>query len=321
MKSLTTDTLTQHDGQNRISSGDAALAERLELFFGEATDTLCRVYARLEDREPDADARLSGTISGPECEYAHTLPATFALADRGPGVSLLAEAVIPDPCFWTPDLPHLYRVRVELRRGGKGVAAVERLFGIRPLGVRDKCLAYHNKRWVLRGVSRQSAPQADLPDWREAGAAMLLPHPDETLCDRASRTGVLLVAELSGDRGHILSELRRLGRWPAVGLAVLDANRPDLEDVGRVAPNLLLAERFTGSEKVLPDHWTHLAVVEVEVGQNAAEQLRRRIGGLTLPAIVLRPAGYGESIGHARTLCDHLQRDFASLGDFAGYVV
>jgi hypothetical protein len=304
-----------------VGSGNAAFAERLELFFGAATDTLCRVYARLEDREPDADARLSGTISGPECEYAHTLPATFALADRGPGVSLLAEAVIPDPCFWTPDLPHLYRVRVELRRGGKGVAAVERPFGIRPLGVRGKCLAYHNKRWVLRGVNRQSAPRAELADWREAGAAMVLPHPDETLCERASRTGILLVAELSGDRDHILGELRRLGRWPAVGAAVLDGNWTDLDDIGRVAPNLLLAERFSGSAEVRPAPWAHLAVVEVEAGQNAAEHLRRRVGGLTLPAIVLRPAGVSESIGDARTLCDHLQRDLAALGDFAGYIV
>ena len=43
----------------------------------------------------------------------------FAFVDRGPGASLLAEAIVPEPCFWTPEMPHLYQAEVQLRRGGR----------------------------------------------------------------------------------------------------------------------------------------------------------------------------------------------------------
>jgi hypothetical protein len=42
---------------------------------------------------------------------------------------------IPEAKLWTPDTPHLYELRVELRRGGKQVDAVQSYFGMRKISV------------------------------------------------------------------------------------------------------------------------------------------------------------------------------------------
>jgi hypothetical protein len=111
------------------------MLSRVELFFGEATDTQCRIYARAPRDTSVDDLRLMGTISGPQSMYAQTLPATFSFSDRGPGPTLLAEVILPDPCFWTPETPQLYQVNIELHRAGDVVVSERRMFGIRRLGV------------------------------------------------------------------------------------------------------------------------------------------------------------------------------------------
>src|SRR6516225_4867325 len=123
------------------------------LFFGEANEAEARVYARLPSAVPLDGYQLTGRLIGPECCFAKTLPATIPFVDRGPGNGLLTEAIVPDPCFWTPELPFLYRAIVEVcfsrsvvrpvitaerdDRTGEGMTPrllIDRLFGIRRLG-------------------------------------------------------------------------------------------------------------------------------------------------------------------------------------------
>src|SRR3954454_8553352 len=102
----------------------ADFAEGLELFFGDASDAHARVYAQFQT--PDRDGlTLAGRLRGPTCAYAHTLQTTLQFVDRGPGPSLLAEAYVLEPSFWTPDLPHLYRAELDLRRGSELIAHIE----------------------------------------------------------------------------------------------------------------------------------------------------------------------------------------------------
>ncbi len=108
--------------------------EGLEIFFGGAADALARVYARFGGASAGGPLRLVGTLRGPACQYAQTLPANYPFVDQGPGPSLLAAAVVPEPCFWTPDMPHTYRAELRLERAGQVVARAERTVGIRPLG-------------------------------------------------------------------------------------------------------------------------------------------------------------------------------------------
>jgi hypothetical protein len=290
---------------------DAEFAAKLEIFFGDVSDAVCRVYVRWPDAEGQG-YKLGGSLTGPICPYAHTLPATLAFVDRGPGDAPLAEAYVPEPCFWTPEMPHVYRARVQLQRDGRVVATVERLVGIRTLGASGRKLVYDAKRWVLRGVRATAVPPTGLEEWREGGSAMIVASPIDALCEQASRLGVLLVAELSDFNRD---EIRRLSGWPAVGVVSLPAKAP--VELGGLRHNLLLAERFGASEPVAPAAWADAVVCEVaDPGDFAARAL-----SCPVAVIAFRPVERLASVAEGRSGCDILQRDLAGRVDIAGYIV
>ncbi|MEX0938884.1 MAG: hypothetical protein WDZ59_13565 [Pirellulales bacterium] len=293
-------------------AGAAPADLAVRVFFGDASPAAANVYAQASGDLPP-DARLTGSVGGPTCAYARTLAATMPLRDRGPGPTPLAEAIVPDPCFWTPELPYLYQVDVELRRGEQLIARQRHLLGIRPLAVRGSDLRLAGTRWVLRGAMRDAVDERPLAAWHAAGAAMLVTNPDDALCDEASRVGVLVIARLSGDRASCEQELARVARWPAVGVAVLDewdgqAPRPR---------NLLLAQRrdATDNEPVAP--WADLALCE----GGSADDLIRFVRECRVPCLTRRRGGPYESIQEARRACDLLQRDLAPHADPCGFFV
>jgi hypothetical protein len=291
----------------------ADFADRLELFFGEGHDTIAHVYARLRGRTTAEGFQLAGRLTGPTCLYAETLPATFKFVDRGPGNSLVAVAIVPEPCFWTPDMPQIYQAIVELRQAGNVVARAERIVGMRTLGATGRKLFYDGKRWVLRGAHQDTVAEAQLSAWREADTAIVSRHPDEAFCQAASRVGALIVAELdSADVG----EIQRLSRWPAVGIVSLP-NRAPLE-LGGLAHNLLLAERFAAGQPITTAPWAQVAICEI--GQEL--DLARRAAGCSIPLIATRANdGPLEAVTAGRTRCDALQRDLAGPLDISGYIV
>src|SRR5689334_19006876 len=136
----------------------------LDVFYGDLTVAQGYVYARLPRPLDDAGLSLAGYVRGPRCLLAETLPVSTSLVDLGAGPTLLARALIPDPCFWSPDLPAIYDVVVELRRGSETIATERREIGLRALGVRGRCFYLDGKKWVLRGVLDASTEAAKLPD-------------------------------------------------------------------------------------------------------------------------------------------------------------
>ncbi len=295
--------------------------ERLELFFGGASNAVAHVYARVREVEADGRCTLSGSLSGPECQYAQTLPARFDFVDRGPGASILAAATVPDPCYWTPQMPHLYRATVSLMRDGKVVGSAVRVVGMRRLGAVGRDLRFDNQRWVVRGIALDAARSLEaLTACHGASAALVVHEPSDELCQRASCAGVLLVAQLN--QGNIAA-IRHLSRWPAVGIIVLRSADPAtdqaLNALGRVC---VLAQRFGPEENVVPQRWAQVAVVDV----GDLQSLPQRIAGADLPLIAHRPWNAAKEIEPARAECDRLQRDLAASGalagaDWAGYVV
>lgn len=293
--------------------------ERLELFFGNASDAVCHVYARLALDESPPGLELGGTLNGPSCLYADTLPSTIKFIDQGPGKSLLARVVLPEPCFWTPDMPHLYRATVELRRQGQALARAQRDVGIRTLGAAGRSLLLDAERWVLRAaladVRLQSNP--DLSLWRENDLALVVRHADEALCRQASRIGVLLMAQLDALDA---SEFARLARHASVGLISLPADATvDLAGKGH---NVVLAARFGPGQQFGIPAWAQVAMFE---GQDATE-LALRIAASKIPAIAVRPTEDALDLAASRAACDALQRDLAAQCnptqcDPAGYVV
>jgi hypothetical protein len=288
------------------------LLDPLQLFFGDSNQAEARIYARLTLDDPRG-CTLSGQLTGPECEHAKTLPASFRLVDRGPGVSLLAESIVPDPCFWSPELPFLYRADVELKRAGEVLARCSRVIGLRPVGVRGKRLYWEGKNWVLRGVSRDLIVDAPLSDWRESLTTMVVERPEETLLSEASRTGVAIIATCDSASVDPGEELRRVSRYPAVVMFVVGADHRPSRDWRQIAPNVILAQRCSSEQHEVGEATQVVIVDETSLGEAWLAQIEQAV-------IVSRVNEAQSSVVAARAGCDRLQGDSAKRGEFAGYV-
>jgi hypothetical protein len=86
--------------------------DQLEIEVAEANPAVARIRVRVSRSAAAGAERLTGFVKGPYCDRARTLPATFPLVDQGGSDPLEAEAVVPDPCFWTAELPFVYEVAV-----------------------------------------------------------------------------------------------------------------------------------------------------------------------------------------------------------------
>jgi beta-galactosidase/beta-glucuronidase len=110
------------------------MASDIEIIVGDVTDVEARVIARYHGSMKDVELR--GTLRGPFCEKGRTLPAEFVFRPSGKSDHARAEAVVPDPCMWTPDMPHLYQADVEARLGDELVAEYHGTIGLRRLAPR-----------------------------------------------------------------------------------------------------------------------------------------------------------------------------------------
>jgi hypothetical protein len=292
--------------------------ERLELFFGQTSEAMARVYARLRDFEAPPGVQLTGSLTGPSCLYAETLPARFPLIDRGPGEAMVAEAVVPEPCFWTPEMPQLYQASVQLRLGSQIVASADRMFGFRTLGASGRKLIYEGRRWVLRAVRRDAVPSASLDNWHASDAAMVVRDPDDNLCRAASRAGVLIVAELDSVN---LNQIHRLSSWPAVAMVILPGDAA--VDLAGLKHNMLLAARIGNGHAWNVPCWAHLVQVDVEDARRLANDLT------TCPVPIIARRNDVEqysAVATARAGCDRLQQEVVGRSelnrlDLAGYLV
>ncbi len=282
----------------------------MEIFFGDVSDAMCRVYARWPIKNGEG-CTLGGSLTGPMCAYAHTLPATLPLVDRGPGDAPLAAVYVPEPCFWTPDMPHLYRRKFNCIGTG-GYWLRRRESWASALGSTGRKLVYDAKRWVLRGVRAAAVPPTDLDTWHASGAAMIVSNPSDPLCEQASHVGVMLVAELDT---FDLPEIRRLSRWPAVGMAILPYRSP--VEMKGLRHNLLLAERFDSGQSNAPAPWADVAICEV----SDPDEFSINTASCPIAVIALRPAQGMANVAEGRSRCDRVQRDLAGRGDLSGYIV
>jgi hypothetical protein len=243
------------------------------------------------------------------------LPATVSLRDLGPGPTLLGEAIVPDPCFWSPESPALYDVEVALVNDrGEAYESTIRQLGIRSLGIRGS-LYLEGKRWVVRGAERAIDPSAPVSAWREAWCSPLVASRDEGFLEEASRLGVVAVVAVAGSAAEIETELLRLSHWPAAAIAIIDCSQPLDAAIADAAPNLLLGWRMHGSD-ASPPAWAQIIFVDVEASREFVG-----LAALKRPVVAMRRLAEQTDLGHARSACDVLQRDLAPYGDFAGYIV
>ncbi len=155
--------------------------DQLVLFHGELNAHEAHVYLRLDVGEPVGAPRLRGHIHGPLNLLTRTLPATIPFHDRGPGPSLLAGSIVPDPCCWRPGEPYLYDVQAQLVIHHDVVAEASFVFGMRMCGVQAGQLLMEARRWTLLGAAEQRVKNSDLSAWREASLVRLVRNPTEDL--------------------------------------------------------------------------------------------------------------------------------------------
>jgi hypothetical protein len=108
------------------------MQNQIEISVGDVTDMEARVCARFCGAQP---ATLEGTIRGPFCDRGRTLPADFPFRGTAERPEV-AEALITEPCQWTAEMPHLYRVDVVARNGDKVLAEYHELIGLHRLAPR-----------------------------------------------------------------------------------------------------------------------------------------------------------------------------------------
>jgi beta-galactosidase/beta-glucuronidase len=111
------------------------MSNEIEILVGDVNDVEGHVFARVKRAHSEQDESgtivLSGTLQGPYCETARTLPAKIPFRDLAPKEKGLAVAIVPDPCVWSPELPHLYQADVEATQGGHIIAEYHGMIGLR----------------------------------------------------------------------------------------------------------------------------------------------------------------------------------------------
>lgn len=236
--------------------GSAPHIEGLDVTLGQATESMATVYfrPRFVGLGTAGDTwRLTGTVRGPRCRVAETLPAEFALEDLGREPTWLAAARIFEPCYWTPELPFQYEVTVELRdeSDGNTVASHTAITGFTRLAARGRGWVLGGRAFTLRGVARMPEDQAAWEALRGESLAVWARDDSAKYCsvdacklEQASDAGVFVVsaseptpwpAHLSTTAeplaGSIVTPLERLGEVVAES-----PDRPVI--VTRVEPGL-----------------------------------------------------------------------------------
>ncbi|TWT43314.1 hypothetical protein [Botrimarina hoheduenensis] len=177
------------------------LIERVDVRLGPATDSRATVYLTprwAAGTDLGDNWRLHGELRGPRCLYAKTLASSFALRDRGPDPHPLASVEVLEPCFWTPDLPYLYDLRLEVYDGDRLIAEHGQTLGLKRWAVERGRFWLDGKPHVLRAWQRPAEAVARPTDilWgplREARLALWCEAPTAALLAQASVQGVLVV--------------------------------------------------------------------------------------------------------------------------------
>jgi hypothetical protein len=294
-----------------------------DVFHGELTINRAQVFVRLPRTPETADCTLHGFVHGPRCEFAHTLPSKYTLTDLGAGPTLLARTTITDPCLWTSDLPQIYDVHIELRRGSEVLAREQRMIGLRGIGARASGqLLREGKVWVPRGVALELLQPANenesiVAQLHDELLVGICTAPPLDLLVEASRRGAYLIANLAAERVDLEATLRSLARWPAVMLAIIHGGESLDRGLQQVAPNLLLAQAVsaTAVNTLQPAPWAAALVVE-STGDGSF------ITAAKLPILAARSTSESlDSAAQSRAACDRLQRDLSAARQFAGYLI
>jgi hypothetical protein len=242
----------------------------LAILAGRADDMRAEIMVRTSECQMGGGPlHLMGTLVGPRRGRDMTLPTTVKLVDvtgdhaaAGDAGQALARAVFTEPAYWTPELPNLYRLLAEVQRGDQTVAIVDRMVGLRRLGVRGRSLWLEGRRWVPRGVT-VSQTGFDPIALRSLPAAAVINDPSDAICAAADQAGVAIIAVLRDADDQPFDRdtaARRIAAWalhPSVVLVVVPRTANAEESMAIIAAvRPLKGTTLVGLEVVMACHTT-----------------------------------------------------------------
>ena len=323
----------------------------LAILAGRADDMRAEIMVRITDCPMGGGPlHLTGTLVGPLRGRDMTLPTTVKLVDvtgdhpaAGDAGEGLARAVFTEPAYWTPELPNLYRLHAEVHRGDETVAIVDRMVGLRRLGVRGRSLWLEGRRWVPRGVTIPSTG-FDPTSLRSLSAAAVIDDPSDAICEAADQAGVAIVAVLRGADDQPFDRdtaARRIAAWalhPSVVLAVVPRTANAEESMAIIAGvrplkgTMLVGLEVDGTQP--PDAVPAVVAdavdcIMVDLPLDGLPNHGWRLWKANTPLVAQRAVATGSSAEH-RHECDRLQAALAAWGladgaaqlpwDWAGYL-
>lgn len=261
-------------------------------------------------------ASFSAVLTGPRCKYARTLPATFniSVCVCEPKVSNLTQRQITDPCYWTPRLPYLYDCEIELKLAAGSALSAKRTVGFRRWETDGRHFLLERKRTVLRGVVAEQE-NFDLTSAHDAEVTVLIDNPTEEFLQQASEVGVMVVADIRGSTGDLISRLLSFSWQPSVGLVL-----PKM-DACYVPNSQLLAASLGADKNTLAGQCREDWVKAIFVELDATERPPGELANLDMPVIAIRRGVNFANLHEARAACDRLQAELAPEFDLAGYFV
>jgi len=293
------------------------LYQQISLLRGSAVDAEARIYLQAL---PGCEVQeIRGQLYGPHCEFAHTLPATFAAlpAPDEAGAACLTELFVPDPCFWTPQLPFRYDLKLEVTTKAGESTAYETSIGLKRWSVDNANWKLEGKRVVLRGAKPASDADNFLAFARKAEVSLLVSPPEELVLVSANRIGVPLVVDLRSDSPEWDNELDRLSWSPSVMAVLLSADQlGNAQPAPRGLPiGLVLDDRSHAADVTQVD--CHFYAIELRPGERPPAWLASD----DKPVIAIRREVEFADLAAAREACDRLQAELAPEFDLAGYFV
>jgi hypothetical protein len=325
----------------------------LTILPGRADDMRAEMMVRVAVGDVSGDGSrlyLTGTLVGPRRGRDMTLPTTVKLVDvTGDHASAaatghaLARAVFTEPAYWTPELPNLYRLEASVLSGDHSLASIDRMIGLRRLGVRGRSLWLEGRRWVPRGVTVVKS-EFDPTSLRSLTAAGVLSDPSDEVCAAADQTGVAVIARLSDAAGQPLdsAEAReRIAAWalhPSVVLALIPRTADAAEATAIVAAmrplkgTMLVGLEVDGMQppSAVPSPLVdEVDCIMVDLPRDGLPHDGWRSWKANTPLLAQRAVATGSSAEH-RLECDRLQAALAAWGladgakhlpwDWAGYL-
>jgi hypothetical protein len=296
----------------------SADADMVNVTCRSVTEHEARLMVWLAEIAARPVAEISGTLTGPHSAYARTLTTDFRMELFAPPKNSAAcgEFVVVDPCYWTPSLPFLYELALDVRFADGETMTLRRDVGLRRWQASGPNFRLERVRTVLRGAAASANDVAVLHVARDHEAALLVATPGDEFCRAASRMGVGLMADVR--RADAARELHRLSQHASVLVALCDGDPEAPSGSSLSRPLLAVAIAASAKEDVADAAaWADMVAVEL----SPSERPPAWLASYNQPAVAIRHGEASADLRRARTACDRLQAELAPEFNLAGYFV